>query len=262
METIVSLIYGNLGLYVLVFVRTAGMIGLNPVMSKKGVPVSVRTALVFCVTILLASSVPAGSSASLDSFDFFIALIKELAIGCTLGYVYNIFFYMLMTAFDFMDMQIGLTMAKVLDPNTNVQQAFTGNFLSSVFVAYVFATDSHLLLIRLALYSYDIIPAGAEVFMYEEVIKYMLNIFSSAFMLAIRLSFPFIAIEFVLEMCLGLLMKLVPQVHIFVVNMQLKIITGLLLFFLMTSQITVFIDNYITVIFENMQNVLLKIAGQ
>ncbi len=55
---------------------------------------------------------------------------------------------------------------------------------------------------------------------------------------------------------MGVLMKLVPQIHVFVISVQFKILLGLLLMILFASPITAFLDNYMTLMFENMERAL------
>ena len=55
---------------------------------------------------------------------------------------------------------------------------------------------------------------------------------------------------------MGVLMKLIPQIHVFVINIQLKMLLGILLLLLFAGPITSFLDNYIRLMFENMEGVL------
>ena len=58
-------------------------------------------------------------------------------------------------------MNFGFAMAKIFDPATNIQSAFTANILNLLFILYFFATNSHLVLIELAVSSYDLFSVGA-----------------------------------------------------------------------------------------------------
>ena len=51
---------------------------------------------------------------------------------------------------------------------------------------------------------------------------------------------------------MGVLMKLIPQIHIFVINLQVKIIAGILLMMLFAVPMGQFIDRYIGTLFEGM----------
>lgn len=114
-------------------------------------------------------------------------------------------------------------------------------------------------MIKLFAYSFELIPAGAAAVSMEKAGPFVLALFHSVFVLAIRLTLPFVAAEFVLEAAMGVLMKLIPQIHIFVINLQVKIIAGILLMMLFAVPMGQFIDRYIGTLFEDVQKLLLQL---
>ena len=81
-----------------------------------------------------------------------------------------------------MDMQFGLSMAKVFDPGTNMQVSVSGNFLNILFSLFIFATNSHLLLVRIFATSFQIVPAGFTPFS-PHVSGYIADLLSRRFRL-------------------------------------------------------------------------------
>ena len=75
----------------------------------------------------------------------------------------------------------------------------------------------------------------------------------AAFSMVLRLALPFVAAEVVLEVTIGVLMKLIPQIHVFVINMQMKVMLGFVLLLAFSGPIASFLDNYMRVMLENMQ---------
>lgn len=78
--------------------------------------------------------------------------------------------------------------------------------------------------------------------------------------MALRLTLPFIAAEFVLELSMGVLMKLIPQIHVFVINIQFKLLLGILLLLAFSSPIASFVDNYMRIMWENLQRAFLALT--
>lgn len=247
--------FDNLHLYIFVFVRMAAIIVLNPVFSRQSIPAVAKTGLIALLTIIITPyiEVPALTTTMID---FLICIAKEFFIGFLLTFVFNIYYYMLMFAADLMDTQFGLSMAKMMNPQTNIQSATTGNLLNVVFMLYFFVTNSHLVLIGTAVGSYEAVPAGLTAIDIMGSCTFVIELFSSVFVLALRLALPYVAAEFVLELCLGLLMKLVPQIHAFVIHMQGKIILGLILLLALSIPMINFIDNYITKMLGSMNQAL------
>ena len=76
----------------------------------------------------------------------------------------------------------------------------------------------------------------------------------------LRLAIPFIVAHISLEAALGILMKIVPQIHVFVLNIQMKLILGLCLMFLFAAPIAGFVDNCMSILFSSYSNALNVIA--
>lgn len=251
----------NINIYVLVFARIAGIFLMNPVFSQKSIPAMVRTALVLCISVLITPSIIIPADYQPGTFDFILNFGKEIAIGFLLGYVFNVFYYMLMTAGDILDTNFGFAMAKVFDPSTNIQSAFTARLLNVFFILYFFATDSHLTLMSITISSFDILPVGSELFAFDAASSFAIDLFGNVFSLALKLAVPFIATEFVVEVSMGILMKLIPQIHVFVIQYQLKVMIAIVMLFLMASPVAAFIDNYTIMLFDEMKNALDSLKG-
>jgi flagellar biosynthetic protein FliR len=146
-------------------------------------------------------------------------------------------------------------MARAFDPGTNLQVSVSGNVLQLVFVLYFFAVNGHLLLIKIMASSYGIVGMGA-ISIGPELGKYVVSVFLDSFSLAMRLALPFIAASFVLEIAMGVLMKLIPQINVFTIHFQIKIFFGLILLFLFAVPITEFIDSYTYKMFISLQKLL------
>ena len=71
-----------------------------------------------------------------------------------------------------------------------------------------------------------------------------------------QLALPFIAASFILEISMGLLMKIIPQINVFAIHFQFKVLLGLLLLFLFAEPTSLFLREYINTLFVSMQNLL------
>ncbi|MGN0620669.1 MAG: flagellar biosynthetic protein FliR [Porcipelethomonas sp.] len=256
-----SLIFENVDLYILVFARVAGIVIFNPILSRNNVPSMLRTGIALGTTILLTPLIPLPEWYQNGVFDFILCFGKEIFVGFLLGYIFNVFYYMIMTAGDILDTSLGFAMAKVLDPATNIQSAFVSNVLNILFVMYFFATNSHIALIDLAVSSYDFVGIGIEGLDLYSAASFAVDVFAEIFGVAMKLAFPFVATEFILEVSMGVLMKLIPQIHVFVIQFQLKILLAIFLLILMAGPIAAFIDNYILIMFDYLQNALRAVTG-
>lgn len=87
-------------------------------------------------------------------------------------------------------------------------------------------------MLRILLGSGEIIPFGS-VSLGTQASTYLLECFASCVVLAFKLSLPILAAELIGELGMGILMKVIPQINVFAINFELKIILGLALVLLM-----------------------------
>ncbi len=257
----IEILFEGLLIYLLVFTRLSGMILLNPVFNRNNLPQMARMGLILCLTLLIAPLQPAASIAELAGLEFAFAMFRELFVGAVYGYVFLIFYYLLYYAGEIMDSDIGLAMAKTLDAASQIQVSFSGQIVTIFFVTYLFATGSHLALIRMYADSFLYIPLGASTLSLS-ISGFITELFVSVFLLVIRLVTPLMAAEFVLQVSMGILMKFIPQITIFVINFQLRIMLGILLLFLLSPFIGQFIDDYLTVLFDSLFQSTQAMSGE
>lgn len=255
-----TIAFDSMALFMLIFVRLSGMILLNPLLSRRNVPMQTRMGLIFFLTVLLAPQFSAAPLAGLNDFDLVVLIIKELAVGALLGYVFQVFYYMLFFVGDYLDTAFGMAMAKVFDPGTNIQMSITSNLFSVWFIIYLLATGGHLALIHLFAASFQLLPVG-KLLITPELAQYGMQVFISAFSLAVRLLLPFAVAEFTLEVSMGILMKVIPQIHIFVINFQLKMGLGILMLLLFAPSVGSFVDNYLLRMLDTLQQSLIIAGG-
>lgn len=256
-----EIVLGSLPAYVMVMLRMLGLLVFNPVFARKNLPSMARVGLCLLITMVVAPSLPMPAFAAYQAFDWLLEMGKQFVFGFFLGFVFIIFYHMLSYVGDVIDFQMGLSMAKVFDPGTGIQSSISGRIYEIVFVLYFFTTNSHLLLIKLFARSFELLPLGGGVEIMNAA-GYLIDLFISTFSLALRLGLPFIAAEFVLEVSMGVLMKLIPQIHVFVINIQLKLILGVGMMILFAGPITGFLDQYLNEALVSTQEALALLAGR
>ncbi len=248
-----SLLFEELTALLLVFVRMCGMILINPLFNRSNIPSQLRMAFILGLSILIAPALDSTRLLSFSDIDFVLAIFTELLCGFAVGFVFQLFYYMLLFAGDFLDYTLGISMSKVFDPGSNIQMSVSGTILSVMLILYLFATNGHLELIRIFASSYLVMPLGATTIDLN-IGMFFIELFSGLFMLAVKLAIPFLVAQVTLEAAMGILMKIIPQIHVFVINIQFKLLLGLLLLILFATPISSFLDNYLGFLFDSMRS--------
>lgn len=242
-------------IFMLVFARLAAMILFNPLFARRNMPPTLRMGLVLAMTILVSATIPVAPFYGNDALALVLRVIQELFLGLACGFVFQIFYYMLFFVGDILDVQFGMSMAKVFDPGTQIQMSVNSNLLSILFVMLFFTTDAHLWMLRLFAESFHIVPLHGPIPVMN-LPELILTMFVQGFALAMRLALPFMVTMFAVEACMGILMKLVPQIHVFVINIQTKMLLGILLMFAFAQPVATFMDRYTLIMLESLQSLM------
>lgn len=255
-----DIVQANLVGIFIVFARVIGIFSFNPLLSRRNVPVTIKVGLSIALSIIISSSLGFPTLEFVGTIDFIFAVLREFFVGFTAGFVMQMFLSTILMGGELMDMQAGLSMAKVYDPSLNIQMPVTGSILNLLFVLYFFAVNGHLSYIYIFSLSYDIIPIGAAG-LSPAIGQYIFTFFSQVLILAIKMSLPIIAAEFLAEFSVGILMKAVPQIQVIVVNIQLKLFIALILLVIMIRPMANFLDRYMEIMFENIYQSFTLLVG-
>ncbi|EXG83371.1 flagellar biosynthetic protein FliR [Clostridium sp. ASBs410] len=246
---------GQTMLFSLIFMRISGFILLNPILGRRNIPNVVKGGMVMVFTLLFYSFSAAQVPEPVNSIEFAVLLIKEFVMGYVIGFVMDLFLMVITFAGSIIDFQMGLSMATIYDPQSNTQVAITGSLWNIYFILLFFAVDGHLALIKLLIESAEIVPYG-QVVLGTKVAWALIEVFAQCIVLAVRFSFPIVAIEFITEIAVGILMKMIPQINVFVVNIQAKLIIGLLMLVFLFSPMSDFMGDVINQMLLTVQSMI------
>jgi len=217
--------------FILIALRMSGLVLSSPIFGRVNVPLVAKIGLVASLTYLMFTIFPqtiAIHYTTLLGFAFVCA--GELLLGMALAYVTNVFFSLTaFTAGQLIDMQIGFGIVNVFDAQNNTQVPMMGNVLNIMFILIFFAVEGHLRLIEIIYLTVERMPMGTLVFSHM-VGWTALEIFIRAFTLGVMMALPILASGLTLEIAFGMMMRAVPQIHMFVVGIPLKMFVGLMIF--------------------------------
>ena len=234
-------------LFSLVVMRMSGAIVFNPIFGRTNYPRAAKGGLIFFLSLMLVVGVDGTlSHQPAGMIEYGVMLVKELLVGFALGFSMELTFAIIRFSSAVMDNVMGLSMAQVYDPQYNTQMTITSGIYYAFMALIFLATDGHLRLIALFFSSARLVPFG-EVVLRPELSELMLEIFKTSITTGFQFAFPLVAMELVTEAAVGILMRMIPQINVFAVNFQIKIMVGLMmlvyLFSPMGSRIYVMLDD-------------------
>lgn len=250
----------NYQLYLLVFARVIGAFIYNPLLSRKNIPTRVKIGASIGISIIIAMPMVGHVSVELDSvFLLAVAFVKEGIVGFILGFIVQMFLSMLLVAGEYMDIQSGLGMAKIYDASSGIQMSSYGSLLTYMFIFYFFITNSHLSFVKLFALSYKAVPVGFKA-LNPDIFKDVVLLFGTVLTMAIKFALPLIVAEIVLDFSVGILMKAVPQIQVMQVNIQVKLLFGLFIVFLISTPLCNMIEKYMNKMIDTLVSALPSIA--
>ena len=254
MSEIWEIIQSNLVVIVMVIARVGGIFTFNPIFSRNGVPTMVKTGATIVLSLVMVAGGGIEYTMPDGTLEFAFDVIKEVFVGAVLGFFVNLMLQVFSMAGELADMQIGLSMAKSYDP-TFGSTGLTTQLYSYWFMLYFFMVGGHLSYIELFSISYQTIPVGFDNININ--VGYIIVMyFQTVLTLGVKLAMPIVAASLVTEFCVGVLMKAVPTIHVFVINIQLKLLVGFVVLAASCGVISEFMGELMGLMFTNLNGLL------
>lgn len=224
----------------LIFMRLIGFAVLTPLLGRGGIPTMVRTGFAVVLSWFVFSCTNTTVSTPSTTVEYVLQLVLELGVGLVLGFIMQITFSVVQVGGELIDNQMGMTMAQIYDAGSQANMTVTASLLNILLVLNFFAENGHYTMMRIILASEKVVPFG-QVILGTATAEYILEIFGSCMILAVKLAMPVLAAELLGEISMGILMKAIPQINAFVINMELKVIVGMVVLFFMLNPISEFL---------------------
>ena len=230
----------ELTLFLYITARVSGFVLFNPILGRNSIPAIVRTGFILVLAFFISSVTHATVATPPSTVAFGVRLLLELAIGYVLGMVMQFFFFIPQMTGLVVDTQMGLTMNQIYDAGSQANLSVSAVFLNAMMILLFFAANGHHTLMRIFVSSADLIPFGTMALNYTTLVEAMLELFISCIVLAAKMSMPIIAAELLGQLGMGVLMKAIPQINVFTINIELKVIIGLVLLLVLLSPFSEF----------------------
>lgn len=212
----------------LLSVRIAAALFLTPVLHAAAVPLTVRIVLVVGLACVIA--LPFGGravTAPADVGGLVQAVLREAAIGATLGLGVLVAFAGFTLAGRLIDVQVGFGFPQVLDPATRAQVPVLTAILTLLAALVFFLVDGHHALLRGLAFSLERFPLGQGWPRMGAAPPLMREV-ASLFTLGFALAAPVVLALLLVEFALGVVSRNLPQMNMLVMGIPVKILAGLL----------------------------------
>ncbi|UAT42702.1 flagellar biosynthetic protein FliR [Anaplasmataceae bacterium AB001_6] len=184
------------------------------------------------------------NSSELIKTELILCIILELFNGLIIGSITYLAFSAIIFFGEVLSSQANVTSFMVLNNILDPQSTIMVKFFNWIVVAMFFASNTHILFLKVIIQSYDIIPIAQTKNMNDMMMFYCHNM-DDIFAFGLKISAPIWLISLIFMFAVGILNRLVPQIQVFFVSLPLQIyILFIVLYFSLLSVMTYFREYY------------------
>ena len=229
--------YGDLEYFLLIFIRVASFVFIAPFFSMSNTPKNVRVALSFFVAFLLYQSMPRQEVVYDSLIGYTIVILKEVITGLLIGFAANLCSTIVAFAGQIASMEMGLSMSSMMDPTTRENTTVTGVYYNYIILLLLMSSGMHRYFLKALAETYILIPVNGAVLNHEKLLNAMIEFLSDYIIIGFRICLPIFAVMVILNAVLGVLAKVSPQLNMFAVGMQMKVVVGLAILLVTASML-------------------------
>lgn len=217
---------GALVLFLLVLARTTAFFAVFPVLGDATVPARIKAGAAAVVSVLVFGSLPPLAQIPASGLALGLMVAREALAGLLLGTVVRFVFMAAQFAGQAIGVQMGLAAASLFDPSTRETVTVSGRLYHLLAVLLFLGLDLHHPFLAGLGTSFEVLPAGGDILVGAGAVQWA-RLSGQVLLLALRLSLPVVGTLLVLDVALGFLARIVPQMNIFLVGFPLKIGVGI-----------------------------------
>lgn len=217
----------------LLFCRIGACLMLMPGISSSRIPARVRLFLAFAITLSLAPMLlPPVQAVVTDPnlLTFAPLVVSELLVGAMIGLMGRIFFLALQTLANAASMAIGFggMPGVAIEETEPVSAMVTLITLSAAMLLFV--TEQHWEVLRGLVETYSALPV-TQLFGPQFAMREIADRLGESFLLALRITSPFVIYGVIVNFAIGVANKLTPQIPIYFISLPFVLAGGLVIFY-------------------------------
>jgi len=232
------------------FFRILGFFLTAPILNFVNIYNKVKIGLALVITFALAPilGITYQNSTELFSYKSYVLLALEFTVGLSLGFIMQMFFQLFVFGGKITATAAFLGFAEVNDASSagsgsgNTMSLFGQIYLIMVYLIYL-SLDGHLLLINILQSSFNMVNVYSLTFnsdIYWKIVSFGYYIFAGGLLLAI----PAVLALLIVNITLGVITKVAPQLNLFAVGFPAMLIIGLIVLLISLGGVSEYFIKY------------------
>ena len=209
-------------------IRISSFILIAPFWSNTSINAKMKIGLSCLISLVILPFVSPVSPLPGSMAGFLFLVLKQVFIGLFLGFISKLFIEGIRTATAILDIQIGFSFGKVLDPAFGAQSSVIELFYSLTTVLILICTEGHLLILKAIMQTFSLLPLNGTISISGNFAQNIIVMTGQVFIITLELAGPIIAVLFLIEICMAIMAKMIPQMNVFMVELPLKMAVGII----------------------------------
>jgi flagellar biosynthetic protein FliR len=212
-------------LHVLIIsIRVGATLLFAPIWGDPGLPQYLRIIFVFSIAAGMSVVIPFNPEAYANPG---LVLPSEFLIGLLLTLGIRIAFAGLHMGGQLLSYHLGFSVVQTVDPQTQNRSTLISGYLTMLGYVIILASNQHHVMFRALAESYKAFPVGAFIST-NQWFDALMEAAKQIFIIGWKIALPVFLATFVLEVTVGFIARMQPQINTMVVTAPLKILVGLI----------------------------------
>ena len=207
-------------------VRPGALLMTTPVFGGTFAPPLVRVGLLLLITFALAPVITLPTD--MGQVSTTLVAGRELLIGLALSLSVRVLVAGAELAGHLSGFQIGFAYSSLVDPQSGARNGVLSALYANLVVMVFLIVDGHHQLLQALAASYGALPIGASGWAATgELAPLVARTLGTVFVIGVRIAAPVVLVLFIVEVSLGLLARVAPQLNLTVNASPMRLFTGL-----------------------------------
>ncbi|ELI7923562.1 flagellar biosynthetic protein FliR [Yersinia enterocolitica] len=255
--SIVSL-YSIINQFFWPMLRVLALFSTAPIFNEKGIGKKTKVGLAIIIALLIGQNQP-NSHIEIFSIVGLWVGAQQFIIGAAMGLTVQLIFVAVRNAGEIIGLQMGLSFATFFDPAAGGNMPVVSRILNLLVTLLFLSFNGHLWMLSILANSFILLPVSNNT-LNPEGFLYLPQMAGLIFKCGLMLGLPIITLLLCLNLTLGLLNRLTPQLSIFVVGFPLTLSIGMMAMSLIMYTLAPFFENMMEDIFNHLSQIIILLA--
>ncbi|CPR21066.1 flagellar type III secretion system protein FliR [Brenneria goodwinii] len=242
------------------FVRILALVATAPILSEREINFRVKIGLSLLVTFLIAPHIESNLTPIFSAPGVWL-LIQQMIIGIALGLTMQLAFAVFRIAGEVLGLQMGLSFATFFDPSGGPNMPVLARFLNLLAMLLFLTFDGHLWLISLLSDSFHTLPVSGGGTLNSDIFLSIVRAGGMVFINGLMLALPIVTLLLMINLSLGILNRVSPQLSVFVIGFPVTLTVGILTIGMLLPLIPPFAEHIFGEVFDLLANMIGGLAN-